>query len=195
MILIPPVVVDLEPAPQHLRSLTLPFQIKHQHHLRLEADQAQPQRQRTASAAEPEVRGGASASRLDATWAAADSGPSSGGTTNANTNLDGLPLARSRGSSSSAFGPQGPRIEDNTVNPYRRAPLGDNGVNPYLTENEFFKGELEIPLPAPQLRDRESARQRDHSEVISSKGVLRRRHVKWRLRTLSPWRHLRFQWS
>ena len=174
MILIPPVVVDLElPVPDQAPA---PLETGGGSSSTTTAEDGKHGR--------AEVRGGASASRLDATWAAADSGPSSGGTTTGWSCSSECQRVRTF-----------MEFQDNTVNPYRRAPLDDNGVNPYLTENEFFKGELETPLPAPQLRDRELARHRDHWEVISSKGVLRRRRVKWRLRTLSPWRHLRFQWS
>ena len=78
----------------------------------------------------------------------ADRGRSSRSTTstrvpaaNANANLDGVWHPGKR--TSSAFGPQRPRVEDNSVNPYHRAPLEDNGVNQYLTEYELFVGEQE----------------------------------------------------
>ena len=178
--ILPPVVVDIEPAPE-IPDTPVPAQPP----ATLGPEQATRERQRTESTNEPEVEAAPHPSNvmpgdvieLKASFGRKDSEQAW---------QQPMPMP-TRSSTSSAFGPQRPRLEDRTVEPYRRLPLDDNIINQYLTEAELFVGELESKAVPPEASEREAARHRDHWEVIAEKGVLRRHHVKWRMHTFSPW--------
>ena len=136
-VVFPPVVLDPEPVAEMPETPAL-----EQAPVALEVDAPQRARQRTTSTTEPEVEEGPSLAEAMPPGSARTAGEerearlnAGVAAANANANLDGVPLSQarapqSRGRAAPGFGPQRPRIEDNTV-------------NPYLRENELFMGEAE----------------------------------------------------